>query len=236
MDYQVTCPHCRANIGVMAVHIGRMMHCPYCKRPMTVSSLTDRDPSIPLGRIFSFHCSQCGSRLEAYSSMVGQRGQCPTCAVQFEIPSPGGGVERLGGTQAETQYAQPVHAYAAAGDKAPEIFRLPSGQQAIRCPRCHAVNSVDRNNCATCATPFTLEGAGESAQGRSGGLAVSSLILGIIGLPGFWAVAPSVLAVIFGLIVLLGKGGYKESDRNQAIAGVILGVLGLGIMVVWRVM
>ncbi|NQU75908.1 MAG: DUF4190 domain-containing protein [Planctomycetes bacterium] len=228
MEYQVTCPRCRANIGIMSVQVGLPMRCPYCHGQFSVSDPTERDPSVPLGRIFSFRCSQCNSPLEAYTGLIGRQVQCPTCAVQFEVPPPDGRIKRAGGTELQTEYAQPVHAYAAAGDNAPKIVRLLDGRQAIRCPRCKAVNSVDANSCRTCAAPFTLEGAAESASaGRISGLGIASLVLGIIGLLTFFVFIPSVLAVVFGALGLREKKPGEASSWRLAIAGLILGVLGL---------
>lgn len=229
MDYQVACPHCKAGIAIMAVQIGRGMRCPHCHQAFTVSDPNERDPAIPLGRVFSFRCRQCQSRLEAYTGMVGQGGQCPTCAVEFEIPPPETDAARSGGTEPEMEYAQPVHAYAAAGDKAPEIIRMPDGKHAIRCPRCHTVNAVDRNNCIKCAAPFTLEGAERGGSSKSGGLAVASLVSGIVGVPGFRMFVPSLLAIIFGLLALRDETIAGTSRRGMAIAGIVLGAVGLAI-------
>jgi len=227
VDFQVTCSHCRANIGVMASQVGTEMSCPHCGKRVVIGDATPRDPSVPLGKLFSFRCAQCQSRLEAYTGMVGRRAQCPTCAVEFKVPPQEGQVRRLGGTEPEAEYAQPVHAYAAAGDKAPEIVRLPSGQQAIRCARCRTVNSVDRDNCIQCAAPFTLEGSEQGAIPRAGGLATASLVLGIIGLVAFFAVLPPVLAIIFGLMALGESHRGPDSPRNTAIAGIVLGGIGI---------
>jgi hypothetical protein len=65
--------------------------------------------------------------------------------------------------------------------------------------------------------------------GATNGLAVASLVLGIIWL--FWI--GSILAVIFGYI---GKGqidrsGGTQSGRGLAIAGIALGWVGVGFLV-----
>ncbi len=137
MDFQVTCPKCRANIGVMAVQVGHPIRCPHCAASILVADPAERDPSIPLGKVFSFRCSQCSCRLEAYTGMVGQRGQCPTCAAEFLVPTPDGAAVRTGGTLPEQEYAQPVHAYAAAGQRAPKscacpMTARPSNARAVR--------------------------------------------------------------------------------------------------------
>jgi Domain of unknown function (DUF4190) len=66
------------------------------------------------------------------------------------------------------------------------------------------------------------------------GLAVASLVLGIISLCGIG----SILAVIFGYV---GKGqidrsGGTQSGRGMAIAGIVLGWIGIGILAIFIVL
>jgi len=75
--------------------------------------------------------------------------------------------------------------------------------------------------------PFTMEGTTLEASGTSNGFCVASLVLGIIGLPAFCAVVPSVLAVVFGII------GYNQVSKSaeaggkgMAIAGIVCGTAG----------
>lgn len=228
MDYQVTCPFCRSGTAVMAVQIGQSMRCPHCHETFQVA-MPSSAPGVPIGRPFSFMCAQCSSRLEAHAGMVGQRGQCPTCGVEFTIPAPFGKGFRVGGTEPENEYAQPVHAYAAAGDKAPRILRGPDGKQAIECPRCKRLNEPNRNNCSLCAMPFTLEGAeGGSAPSQGNGLATASLVLGIVGVPGSFILVPSLLALVFGFLSLRGQTAEGGSPgRGSSIAGTVLGAIGV---------
>jgi hypothetical protein len=235
MDYQVTCPKCRANIGLMAVQVGLPTHCPHCKTTFSVADPTERDPSIPLGKVFSFHCAQCQCRLEAHTGMVGQAGQCPTCAAEFRVPPPDSDAVRTGGTKPETEYAQPVHAYAAAGARAPKIVHLQDGQTAIQGPRCGTINDVDRNNCRQCAAPFTLEGAAQGSAvpdaSDGGGFGLASLILGIISVPGSMLVLPPILAIVFGILALRHKSPPGAPMRWQPMVGLVLAVLGVVIAV-----
>lgn len=233
MDYQVKCPHCAMDVGIMAVQIGQPLRCPGCRNTFVVTLPGAAGPAGMVGRPFSFACDQCGSRLEAYTGMVGQRGQCPTCGAEFTIPLPYGQSVRVGGTEPEKEYAQPVHAYAAAGAKAPRIVRQNDGQRAIECPRCQTANPVSRNNCSRCAMPFTLEGT-ETSAGQGSGLATASLVLGIVGIPGGCVMAPSLLAVLFGVLAMRGQGGEgAATGRSYPIAGIVLGILGAGIGIVF---
>lgn len=183
----------------------------------------------PVGRRYGFNCGFCSSRLEATESMAAQEGQCPTCGNNITIPI----LDRYGRlidpktNQIIKQDPHPVHAYAAAGDRAPAIVRTSDGKQAIRCPRCAGVSAISANNCKACGMPFTMEGTTLEAAGSSNGFAVASLVLGIIGIPAACAVIPPVLAVIFGLIALsqIGKAG-ESGGKGMAIAGTILGVIG----------
>jgi len=214
----------------MAANIGHTMACPECRRKFQVGLPERKGPAGNVGTLFSFRCALCNSRLEAYTGLVGRRGQCPTCGAQFRVPAPTEAAVRTGGTDPQREYAQPVHAFAAAGDKAPKIVRLANGQQAIQCPRCNATNRVDRNNCRNCAAPFTLEGAESKTPG--GGLATASLVVGIIGLFTFCLMIPSLLAVIFGILGLREQGTVEKPSRGRAIAGLILGILGLAMAIV----
>jgi hypothetical protein len=131
------------------------------------------------------------------------------------------------------QDPHPVHAYAAAGDRAPKILRQPGGQQNIQCPRCAAVSPITANNCKSCGMPFTMEGTTIEASGASNGFCVASLVLGIIGIPAGCTIIMPLLAIIFGII------GYNQTSQNaegggkgMAIAGIICGGIGgiIGIM------
>src|SRR5262245_56423122 len=177
------------------------------------------------GKRYGFNCAYCSSRLEATESMAAQEGQCPTCGNNITIPI----LDRYGRLidpktrQIIKQDPHPVHAYAAAGDRAPAIFRDNGGSQFIRCPRCSSNSPISANNCKSCGMPFTMEGTTLEAAGTSNGFCVASLVLGIIGLPAACAFIPSVLAVIFGIIGYgqVSRSGEGGSGRGMAIAGMI---------------
>ncbi len=222
MSYQVTCPTCRSRLGVEAAHFGGHLRCPHCQNTFLVGQLAPG--GLAPGQPFSFPCSLCRSQLEAYSGQVGQPGQCPTCGAEFRVPNPDQTAGRDGGTEPESEYAQPVHAYAAAGGKAPDIVRQPDGEQAIKCPRCQMLNAVTRNNCTHCAMPFTLEGAQQEPS--CSGFAITSLVLGLVGLPAYKAVIFGIVATVFGGIGMGATAGGRPG-RDKAVAGLALGVLEL---------
>jgi ribosomal protein L40E len=124
------------------------------------------------------------------------------------------------------QDPHPVHAYAAAGERAPTIVRKDKAQYII-CPRCRAQSPISSNNCKSCGMPFTMEGTTLQAAGASNGFCVASLVLGIISIPASCAVFPPALAIIMGIV------GYNQASKQEggggkgmAIAGIILGVIG----------
>ncbi|MGC4032174.1 MAG: DUF4190 domain-containing protein [Tepidisphaeraceae bacterium] len=194
-----------------------------------------RPPATQYGKRYGFNCAYCSSRLEATEVMAGHEGQCPTCGNSIVIPI----LDRYNRLidpitkQVIKQDPHPVHAYAAAGERAPQIIRDEDGVQQIVCakPNCRRVSPITANNCKHCGMPFTMEGTSPDAAGGSGGFATASLVLGIIGIPFGCTVVVPLLAVIFGTITL--TRGKEESGRGQAIAGVICGVVGLGSAMFW---
>jgi ribosomal protein L40E len=160
--------------------------------------------------------------------MAAQEGQCPTCGNQITIPI----LDRYGRLidpktrQIIKQDPHPVHAYAAAGARAPQIRRSKEGKQMIVCPRCRANSPITANNCSSCGMPFTMEGTTLEATGSNNGYCVASLVLGIIGLPALIIVIPAILAIILGIV---GLRQVSDPDcptrggRGMAIAGIVCG-------------
>jgi DNA-directed RNA polymerase subunit RPC12/RpoP len=195
-------------------------------------------PRPAVGKRYGFNCGYCSSRLEATESMAAQEGQCPTCGNNITIPI----LDRYGRLidpktrQIIKQDPHPVHAYAAAGERAPLILRAKDGKQTIKCPRCQGLSPITANNCKGCGMPFTMEGTTLEAAGTSNGFCVASLVLGIIGLPAACVVLPSILAIVFGIIGLnqIAKGGESGGGKGMAIAGIVCGAIGglIGLMAI----
>jgi hypothetical protein len=186
------------------------------------------------GRRYGFNCGYCSSRLEATESMAAQDGQCPTCGNQITIPI----LDRYNRLidpktrQIIKQDPHPVHAYAAAGERAPGIRRNRDGKQVIVCSRCSAVSPITANNCKQCGMPFTMEGTTLEASGANNGFCVASLVLGILGLITFCTYIVPILAVIFGVVGLMQtsrEDAVIGRGRNLAIWGLILGLIGCGL-------
>jgi hypothetical protein len=156
-------------------------------------------------------------------SHTGQRYLLGYDATDFGIwdrAAPGGPVERFprsddGWSQAWQRYAslepnsQPVQAVApAAGPAAAPAPAGPWGQQQYGAP---------------------------APARATNGMAVASLVLGLVGLVTFWLLAvPPILAVVFGLVgrsQIKLTGGRQEGD-GMAVAGIILGIVGMVIFVI----
>jgi DNA-directed RNA polymerase subunit RPC12/RpoP len=231
----VRCPSCQATLRVpaaaaVAVGAGVGSSMPPPPPPPPISSL--RPAGIPRsgGKRYGFNCGYCSSRLEATEAMAAQEGQCPTCGNQITIPI----LDRYGRLidpktrQIIKQDPHPVHAYAAAGERAPRILRAPDGNQLIRCPRCSGQSPISANNCKACGMPFTMEGTTIEAAGASNGFCVAALVLGIIGIPAGCTVILPVLAIVFGIIgwSQVSKNEGEGGGKGMAIAGIICGAIG----------
>jgi hypothetical protein len=66
-----------------------------------------------------------------------------------------------------------------------------------------------------------------AGQLKTSGMAIASLVCGILGLVTCCAIAPSALAVIFGGVSLSTIRRGEASGRGLAITGIVLGVIGL---------
>jgi DNA-directed RNA polymerase subunit RPC12/RpoP len=249
------CHLCRTSLSAEQAQAGQLMRCPVCRtavrvpvpasEPAAVGAVAPAaSPSVGMlhqrtatsrfaGKRFPFTCGYCSSHLEATESMAAQEGQCPTCGNQITIPI----LDRYGRLidpktrQIIKQDPHPVHAYAAAGERAPRIIRAQSGKQFIVCPRCSAANTINANSCASCGMPFTMEGTVLEPAGTNNGFCVASLVLGILGVFTFFMVVVPVLAIVLGIIgwnqVSRPEGGGAGSSKAMAIAGMSLGAVGL---------
>ncbi len=238
------CITCGTKLKAADSQVGKFVRCPRCKTTMRVpapgAGPAVAAPPVPPpvfsagavgARRYGFNCQYCSSRLEATTAMAGQEGHCPTCGNTIIIPI----LDRYGRLidpmtgKVIKQDPHPVHAYAAAGERAPKILRDEQGRQFIGCPRCGTVNAISANNCKNCGMPFTMEGTTLEAAGASNGFAMASLVLGIIGLPAFCTIIIPLLAVIFGIIGLNQTMGESADSggRGLAIGGLVCGGLGL---------
>ncbi|MFT9055363.1 MAG: DUF4190 domain-containing protein [Ethanoligenens sp.] len=92
-----------------------------------------------------------------------------------------------------------------------------------QCPKCGA-NCADSDTfCGICGTPLPI--SRQYPPRSSDGLAVASMVLGIIGVVFslvFIGIVPAILAIIFGLIVLC-SARRRQNGCGMAIAGLVTG-------------
>lgn len=179
-----------------------------------------------LGRSFQFGCLRCGSILEAKTGQAGSSGRCPSCAAVFNIPLVDNetGLPLADADPGEDgELPAPVHAYAAAGTKAPRLVRRPDDSLHVECPRCGRQSEVSEDCCPGCGLPFTMEGMGTSAPtaGRSQGtgcmlLGITAIVLGLI--PGI-GILPGLVAIAVG-----ASARSRSSTRAAGTIGIALGV------------
>lgn len=239
MAFELDCPVCASAVSADIENVGRTVACPHCSAHFMIPA--PGSPPRVLGRSdvleagepvrFTFSCQRCDSILEGNSHLGGQLGRCPTCAAVFHVPhvDPETGLPTGPAEVADDgQLPTPVHAYAAAGDKAPQIRRLPDGESVVVCPRCSSQMPVDANICSACGIPFTIEGASEisGSASNANSLASASLIVGVVSLPLFMiGVVPGPIAILLGVAGLrrAKRSGMKDRGRNLAIAGILCG-------------
>ncbi len=240
--FVILCRLCDRPVLARRAWVGREVRCPHCATPLRVPKAPPDDrpvradgPYLGARRGFYFPCPACGSVLEAHTGMCGHVATCPTCAARFEIPR----LRRRSGKPAKAKLLEqgedvsvPAHAYGASGLSAPQIVRLDTGASMIICPRCGTYNPVDADACASCDTPFTLEGAATEGGIRNERQASISLTFGLLALLFFPAGIFGLVAAGMGMRALMFNGPGKRS--GIAWAGLGLGVASLiGAAVFW---
>ncbi len=179
--------------------------------------------------VYYLVCLCCRSRLEVTASLAGAACKCPTCGVRFVVPELG----RLGASGSEPVPVGRVleervapHAYAAAGEMAPEVIEDPSGGSVIRCRRCGTMNAIDANACRSCGIPFAVEaGIVESALPVDG-WALGSVILGMISMATYYVPVVAAAAIVTGLVALRRvRVHYSGAQRVAAWLGLVMGGL-----------
>ena len=107
------------------------------------------------------------------------------------------------------------------------------------CPNCGAENPEERDFCQSCGAPLREPATVPTppspvytapAAPTTSGLAVASLIMGIVG----WFLLPlvgNVLAIIFGYMAKkeIAQSGGRLTGEGLAVVGLVLGYAGVGV-------
>lgn len=198
------------------------------RAPARAAALGNSHLPKPLGRRYGFQCVYCSSRLAASENQGGAEGTCPTCGSKIVIPI----LDRFGRlidprtNQVVRPDPHPVHAYAAAGERAPDIRRKPDGTQEIVCPVCASASPISANNCRVCGNPFTIEAVHSDGPAETSQYGAASLVFGIVSIFAFCLYVPGPVAIVLGCWALYRDRDRPDAARGQAIAGIVLGVIG----------
>jgi hypothetical protein len=240
--FAVLCPHCDRAVRAQPGWAGQEAQCPHCRGVFRVPAelseehpvLGERPKAGPRYR-FNFGCPRCGTLLEAHTGRCGEAGTCPTCDARLIVP---GLDERTHMPlpakllNVDAQDPTPLHAYAASGEQAPRIQRLPDGRQVIICPRCGTQSEMDADSCERCGAPYTLEAA-PAVGGARAPWDAESLVLGIVSLPLFFWFVPGILAIVMGALSL--RGGMRRRGAIMPMIGVVLGAISVVGGLIWLV-
>ena len=243
---------CHNAVTIARRLVGTVVACPHCQKHFSIPQ--EGSPGIPVTvdrsiastplaiKRFTFICQRCNSVLEGRSDLCSQPGKCPTCGALFVVPEVDSETGEAVGPAIvadDGQFPTPMHAYATAGEKAPTIRRLKTGDQVLVCPRCRAEMAIDADICSACGIPFTMDGAasvGHHAP-ETNGLAGVALTIGIL------ALLTAVWQPVIGLAAAgLGYAGMSKADklpghrpgRGLSMAGLVLGVLAIIVFVAIR--
>lgn len=161
--------------------------------------------------------------------MAGRMRQCPTCGIGFCVPDEArlrqAGGEPVPVGQVPDEWVA-LHAYAAAGDMAPEVIEEIPGKAMIRCRRCGTISEIDANTCRSCGMPFTIEAGSVAPTLPVDGWAIASVLLGVTSLAAYYQPVVAAAAVGAGLVGL--RRQYLREGCAQRVAawsGVVLGGL-----------
>ena len=100
------------------------------------------------------------------------------------------------------------------------------------CPKCGAENAEGSQLCSACSWVLTSRSTGPLPDAKTSGLAITSLVLGILSI--FCSIFTAIPAIIFGIVALvkIGKSSGRLKGSGLAIGGIATPVATLPIMAI----
>lgn len=190
-----------------------------------------------------FRCHNCQSLLRAGDDKAGRRAKCPHCGTTVQTPGrqppPAADFDPYeeaedydGGSDSPSD---PFTQHFGGGTRSPyverQVSRQPTGT--TTCPMCGEPIPVGAPRCRWCGELFNKSVRPSARQGfvRTSGNATASLILGIFSVVTFWlcysGLPCSILAIALGIVGLNQTKSGEFEGQGQAMAGLILGIVGL---------
>lgn len=187
-----------------------------------------------------FRCHQCDTLLRTGDDKAGKRAKCPNCGTMVQTPFPesAGDVDDYDNFSGGDYDVDPP----AANDSFSQHFgspgtattsQAPTGGRMIDCRMCGESIQANARMCRYCGEPVQMAGPapGQYQVKPTSGMAVASLVLGILGIVLsciFFIGGPiALLATIFGAVGMKATSEGEREGRGMAVAGLVMGIVGL---------
>ncbi|MGO9115728.1 MAG: DUF4190 domain-containing protein [Thermoguttaceae bacterium] len=187
------------------------------------------------------NCESCNKSLSAPDTAAGKKAKCPACGTVMIVPIGVFEDQEFGAASPEP----PAHEYnmiddilgttpSQSTDDSPGSRQEPARRA---CPMCGEQVVAAAAKCRFCGAVFDPRLAGSPMHRGKGyqGFAVTSMVLGIVGIFAFcFGILFGVLAVIFGGVALNGMTRSRNSEgKGMAITGLVLGIIECGGWGLW---